>query len=321
VAQLLSGTLAVAREKKDVFVVTTSTYSVAPQGEGRAEFLVALLPDKRTIVEAQRGKVAIIETSSGERYTLAEGLRAEIGASQTGSPGQGKKGETSPAIGQVVASAGATRYGKPLTAGDWVVDEDLVLTGAAGQAVIRLWPTNQVTLDENTSVTFTRPVDRVWLRLQNGTILAENTGESNILIATLRFHIEPTSATPTKIRVGLLTDNSTSIESLAGDVRIEDTQSEQSYLLPAGQKTLVPANASGVPGLQTLPGTSAPTPTPSAPPSHPQPTSAPASGGTSHNTLLIVGIAAAGGIAAAAAGLAGGGGGGGGSQPVSPSAP
>ncbi len=61
VAQLLSGTLAVARENKDVFMVKTSTYSVEPRGEGRAEFLVALLPDKRTIVETQHGKVAITE--------------------------------------------------------------------------------------------------------------------------------------------------------------------------------------------------------------------------------------------------------------------
>ncbi len=46
VAQLLSGTVAVEREVKDTFVVKTSTYKVEPQGEGRAEFLVALLPDK-----------------------------------------------------------------------------------------------------------------------------------------------------------------------------------------------------------------------------------------------------------------------------------
>ena len=41
-AQLLSGTLAVERENKDGFVVKTSTYRFEPQGEGRAEFLVAL---------------------------------------------------------------------------------------------------------------------------------------------------------------------------------------------------------------------------------------------------------------------------------------
>jgi ferric-dicitrate binding protein FerR (iron transport regulator) len=319
VAQLLSGTLAVERENKDVFVVKTSTYRVEPQGEGKAEFLVALLPDQRTIVEAQHGKVAITETSSGESYTLTEGLRAEISASQKESPGQGKKEETSPAIGQVIASAVATRNGKPLAVGDWVVDENFIATGAAGHAVIRLWPTNQVTLNENTSVILTRPVERVWLRLQNGTILAENTGESNLLIATTRFHIEPTSPTPSMIRVGVMTDNSTAIESVAGDVKIEDMQSGQLYLLPAGQRTQVPANASGVPGLQPLAAAPAPTPTPSTPPSQQQPSSAP--GRTSHNTLLIVAIGVGAGIAAAVAGLAGGGHGSGGGQPVSPSAP
>ena len=315
VAQLLSGTLAVKRENKDAFVVKTSTHRVEPKGEGMAEFLVALLPDKRTIVEAQHGKVAITETRSGESYTLAEGLLAQIPAPATGAPGQAEnQGEV---IGKVITSGGATRNGKPLAADGWVYDGDAVETGAGGRVVIQLWPANQITLNENTTASFTRPVDRVWLHLQNGTIVAESSGESTPLIATAKFHIEPTSAGPGKINVQVMADDSTSIESAFGDFRIGEIPTGQSYLLPAGKKVLVPANASGIPGLQPLRGTPAETPTPSAPTSPAHPT--PASGSKSHSTLIIVAIAAGGGIAGAAAALAGGGHGG--SSPVSSSAP
>jgi len=315
VAQLLSGTLAVKRENKDAFVVKTSTHRVEPKGEGMAEFLVALLPDKRTIVEAQHGKVAITETRSGESYTLAEGLLAEIPASPSGFQGQAE--EQGEVIGKVINSAGATRNGNPLPADGWIYNGDAVATGAAGRIVIQLWPANQVTLNENTTASFTRPVDRVWLHLQNGTIVSENSGESTALVATTKFHIEPTSAAPSKIMVEIRADNSTSIESAFGDIRIGEIPSGQSYLLQAGKKVLVPANASGIPGLQPFRATTAPTSAQSPTPTPPHPPSAP--GSNSHTTLIILAIAAGGGIAGAAAALSAGGGGGG--QPVSPSAP
>ena len=314
-AQLLSGTLAVKRENRDACVVKTSTYRVEPKGEGLAEFLVALLPDQRTIVEAQHGKVAITETRSGESYTLTEGLLAEIPAPGAGSPGQAQ--EQGEVIGKVITSEGATRNGQTLPGGGWVYDGDAVATGPAGRAVIQLWPANQVTVNENTTASFTRPVDRVWLHLQNGTIVAESSGESTPLVATTKYHIEPTSAAPAKITVGIMTDNSTSIESAFGDFRIGEIQSGQSYLLPAGKKVLVPANASGIPGLQPIRATPAQTPAPRATASQPHPPSPP--GSNSHTTLIILAIAAGGGIAGAAAALSGGGGGG--SHPVSPSAP
>jgi hypothetical protein len=295
-------------------VVKTSTYRVEPQGEGRAEFLVALLPDKRTIVEAQHGKVTITETRSGESYTLAEGLRAEIPASATGFPGQQE--EPSNIIGIVVASAEATRNGNPLASGGTVFEGDLVSTGATGRTVIQLSPTNQVTLNENTSARFTRIVERVWLRLQKGTVVAENKGKNSVLVATARFYIEPNSTADSRIYVGVMTDNSTYIESVAGDVRIEEIQSEQAYLLRAGQNTLVPANVSGLPGLEPLPASVAPTPAQSTPPSNPQPASVQKP--HSHKTIIILGAAAGAGIVAAVADLAAGGGS---SKPVSPSAP
>ena len=316
VAQLLAGTLAIKRENKYAFVVTASSYRVEPKGEGMAQFLVALLPDKRTIVKAQHGTLAITETHSGESYTLAEGFMAEIPAPAAGFAGQAEQqGE---AIGRVITSAGATRGGKPLPGGGWVNDGDVVATAAVSRVVIQLLPASRVTLNENTSVSFTRPVDRVWLHLQNGTIVAELSGDSTPLLATARFHIEPLSGAPAKINLEVMADNSTSIESASGDFRIGDIQSGQSFLLPSGKKVLVAENASGIPGLQPLGTTPPPTPVP-AQNTPPPPPGSP--GGHSHTTLIILAIAAGGGIAGAAAALSGGGGGSDSGHTVSPIAP
>jgi len=312
VAQLLSGTLAVEREKKDAFIVKTPTYRFAPQGEGRTRFLVALLADKRTIIEAQNGEVAITKAGSVGSYTLAEGLRAEISESAAQNPDQQKEAPGK-VIGQVVSSAGATRNGKPLPDGEWLLDGDMVSTGASGLAVIKLWPTNQATLEVNTTATFTRPVERVWLNLLTGTIVVENTGESNVLVTTAKYHIEPLNAGAGRILVAARTDKSTYIDAIAGDVRIEEVQSQQSYRLGSGEDKLILANASGVPAP-----TQNPTPsTPSEP--EPFPETPSASAGRTHSTLIIVAIAGGGGIAAVAAVLAAGGGHS--SPPVSPSAP
>ena len=315
VAQLISGTLAVEKQNQDAFVVKTSTYSIEPQGDGRAEFVVALLPDKRATVETQHGKVVITEARSGETYTLAEGLVAQIPAPPPQSPAQGEA-QQQKVIGQVVSASAATQNGKPLSIGGWLLDSDSISTGAGGRAVIQLLPTNQVTLDENTSVIFTKPVDRVWLRLQTGTMVIERIGESTVLVATKRFHIESNSPGPSKIFVAVRTDNSTYIEALTGDVRIREIPFDEAYLLPAGHNTLIPENVLGVPGLTPLPETVVQTQPPEEIPPSPAPVRIGA--GPSHKTIIILGVAVGGGIAGIVAALAGGGGG---SQPVSPSAP
>lgn len=310
VAQLLSGTLAVEREKKDAFVVKTPTYRFEPQGEGRTRFLVALLADKRMIVEAQNGKVAITKAGSVGSYTLAEGLRAEITESAAQNPDQPKEGPGK-VIGQVVSSAGATRNGKPLPDGEWLLEGDQVSTGASGIAVIKLWPTNQATLEGNTTANFTRPVERVWLNLLTGTIVVENNGESNVLVTTATCHIEPFNAAAGRILVAARTDKSTYIDAIAGDVRIEEVQSHQTYRLASREDRLIPANASATPGPTSPPNTpSTQEPFPSIPS---------ASAGGTHSTLIIVAIAGGGGIGAAAAALAARGGHS--SQPASPIAP
>ena len=322
VAQLISGTLAVEKQTQDAFVVKTSTYSIEPQGDGRAEFVVALLPDKRATVETQHGKVVITESRSGETYTLAEGLVAQIPAPAPSSPTKGEAPQQK-VIGQVVSATAATQNGKPLSVGTLILDGDDVSTEADGNAVVQLLSTNQVTLSQNTSTRFTKPVDRIWLYLQSGAVTVENKGESIVLIATRRFHVESNSTGPSKIFVEVRTDESTYMEALAGDVRIREVPFDEAYLLPAGQKTLVPKYTLGLPGLRPLASNSIPTPMPEPPPSE-EPTTRPrraaGGGGHSNHTIIIVGIAAGGGIAGIVAALAGGGGGSS-NPPVSPSAP
>ena len=322
VAQLISGTLAVEKQNQDAFVVKTSTYSIAPQGDGRAEFVVALLPDKRATVETQHGKVVITEAGSGETYTLAEGLVAQIPAPQPKSPAQ-EEAPQHKVIGQVVSASAATQNGKPLSIGALILDGDAISTEAGGSAAVQLLSTNQVTLSQNTSTRFAKPVDRVWLYLQSGAVTVENKGESVVLIATRRFHIESNSAGPSKIFVEIRTDESTYMEAMAGDVRIREVPFDQAYLLPAGQKTLVPQYALGLPGLRPLVSNTIPTRIPE-PPRSSEPTTRPrraaGGGGHSNHTIIIVGIAAGGGIAGIVAALAGGGGGSS-NPPVSPSAP
>jgi hypothetical protein len=316
-AELLSGTLAVERQNREAFVVKTSTYSIEPQGGGRSEFVVALLPDKRATVETQHGKVVITEARSGETYTLAEGLVAQIPAPSPPAPSQGVA-QPLKVIGQVVSASGATQNEKPLVIGAMIFDGDAISTGAGGSAVVKLLSSNQITLSENTSTKFAKPVDRIWLHLQAGTVTVENLGENVVLIVTRRFHIEANSPGPSRSIVEVRADDSTYIEAVNGDVRIREVPFQQAFLLPAGQKTLVAENTLGLPGLKPLTVTAIPTPTPRTPPSEQQTAPTPKLG-RSHNGIIILGIAAGGGIAGAIAAFSGGGGSS--SPPVSPSAP
>ena len=210
-------------------------------------------------------QAAITDTGAGKRYTLAEGLRANVSESATQIPREEKEGRGD-AIGQVVSSSEATLNGKPLSAGEWILDGDTVSTDVTGRAVVKLWPSNQATIEGNSSASFTRPVERIWLQLQRGTIDVENTGESNILVTTAKFHIEPSNGAAGRIVLTIRTDDCTYIDARAGDVRIEDVQSQKSRVLASGAHTLIPANT---PIIADLPPLGTPgAPIPSAPSPH-----------------------------------------------------
>ena len=232
-------------------------------------------------------------------------------------------GQQAPAvIGQVVNSSGATQNGVALPSGGTVFDGDVVSTGASGNAVIKLSPTSQVSLDESTSAVFSKVLDQLRLRLQKGTVVVESSDKSLMAVVTPKFEIHPALAGGCKVYVGLMADNSTYIESAQGQIVIVDTKSGKSYVLPSGQNTLVPENASGIPGLQPRQQVEAATsqlPPPTPAPQQPSARQKPAG----HNTGLLIGLgvaaAAGGGVAALAGG--GGGGGGGGGSPASPTVP
>jgi hypothetical protein len=226
-------------------------------------------------------------------------------------------------IGQVVNSSEATQNGVALPSGGTIFDGDVVATGTNGQAVIKLSAASQVSLKENTSAVFSKVLDQTRLRLQKGTVVVENSGKSLVVVVTPKFEIQPSPTGNSKLYVGLMTDTSTYIESDQGQVVILDTKSGKSYELAAGQNTLIPENASGVPGLQprqpaqTATAT-APAPAPNVPASQqPQPT---APQKAASHTGLLIGLGVAAGAAGGVAALAGGGSGSG-SGPASPSVP
>jgi ferric-dicitrate binding protein FerR (iron transport regulator) len=320
VAEILSGNLQVASQANQAFFVQTSQYRIAPQGTGKTEFRVKVAAGQRTTIETQLGTVAITRLGSGESVSLARGLSAEVQPSDNGISDQAAG--RSPEIGTVVSSVATTRDGAAISDGSVIANEDSLTTGATGSAVVQLSPESRVTLGENTLAQFTKTVERVWVRLKSGQVVTDSTGETWPVVSTPRFYVEPASQAHSVIFVQVMTDNSTYIESDAGDVKIEEVQSGKTYVLAAGDRAFVPANSSGIPGLEPqapVRAAAAPprTPPQTQPPSHPQPASGPTS--TSHKTLLVLGIAAAAGTAGTVAALAAGGG----AQPpvASPSVP
>lgn len=87
-AQMLSGTMVAERLGKNVLAVETLKYKIEPADLGKAIYLVALLPDKRTVVATRSGRVLITEIRSGQSYLLSEGKYAAIPASSSGVPGR-----------------------------------------------------------------------------------------------------------------------------------------------------------------------------------------------------------------------------------------
>jgi hypothetical protein len=92
-AQLSSGTIVTTRFDKDGLIVETPKYRVEPAEQGKAVYVVAVLPDAGTVVTARSGGVSITEISSGRRYVLPEGKYASIAAASAGVPQSGKEAD------------------------------------------------------------------------------------------------------------------------------------------------------------------------------------------------------------------------------------
>ena len=222
--------------------------------------------------------------------------------------GQGRQ-----VIGQLTAAKEASQNGITVPGEGTILEGDLITTGAGGQAVAKLSPTNLVTINENTSARFTRVSGRNKVRLEKGTLVAESSAEGSAVIGTPKFDVEPAAAGKAKLYVGLLADNSTYVEALEGDALIKELKSGDSYLLPSGQNTLVPEGVTGIPGLQARKEPPIVAEKKTAPPA--KPSVRPKQ--SSHTGAIVAGVAIAAGAGAAVAAASGKGG----SQPASPSAP
>ncbi len=89
-AHLSYGTLLTATEAHNLIVVEAQSFRIEPAERKATTFLVAVLPNNKTVVEARRGGVSILEVGSGKKFLLAEGLFAVIPAG-SGIPGQEKE--------------------------------------------------------------------------------------------------------------------------------------------------------------------------------------------------------------------------------------
>ena len=98
VAEVSLGTLVAERRESAGLVVETPEYKVEPADHGKALYLVAMLPDKSTVVAARYGQVSITEVSSGENYLLAEGEYAQIPPLSAGAPQ--RRGQQGPQAAQ-----------------------------------------------------------------------------------------------------------------------------------------------------------------------------------------------------------------------------
>ncbi len=89
-AYLSHGSLVTATEADKPIVVEALSYRIGPAERKPVTFLVAVLPDMRTIVEARRGSISILEVGSEKKFLLTEGLYAVIPPGSV-DPGQEKE--------------------------------------------------------------------------------------------------------------------------------------------------------------------------------------------------------------------------------------
>lgn len=84
--RLSSGAVRAKSLGKDSLIVETPAYRIEPVEHGKAVYLVAMLPDKTTVVAARHGKVSITEVTSGQNYVVDEGHFAKVSSSPSGVP-------------------------------------------------------------------------------------------------------------------------------------------------------------------------------------------------------------------------------------------
>ena len=86
-AKLSSGTMAAKSSGNETLVVETPRFKIEP-AQGKAVYIVAMLPGNTTIVSARLGNLAVTETNSGKKHLVPAGHYAKISNAPAGVPGQ-----------------------------------------------------------------------------------------------------------------------------------------------------------------------------------------------------------------------------------------
>lgn len=87
-AQIASGAIVTTTSGKQVLIIETPNHRIIPVNQGKSTYIVAVLPDKSTLVAARHGQIAITEVASGQSHILAENQYAQIPALASGAPPQ-----------------------------------------------------------------------------------------------------------------------------------------------------------------------------------------------------------------------------------------
>lgn len=102
IVEMSAGATMTRETGHDAVVVETPGFRVEPAEQGRAVYIVAMLPDK-TDVAARAGKLVITDVESGRRTWVSEGEVAEISAAppepqeqESGKPAPGKTAGPAP---------------------------------------------------------------------------------------------------------------------------------------------------------------------------------------------------------------------------------
>lgn len=213
-------------------------------------------------------------------------------------------------IGQIVSSAGASVGGVPVPGQGTVLAGDTLSTVKGGSALVKISASTQLSLAEDTSVSFSSVAGHPVAKIASGVIVADAQGADALTIEAPRCRISAAQPAATTFLISVRPDGATLVTARHGLASITETGASQAKTLAEGDTTECAAPPS--PGQEK----EAPKPAPGEPAGQAPPKPPEVHHGS--GTLILVGVAAAAGIGAAVAAAGGGGGGGG---PVSPSQP
>lgn len=76
--EMASGVVAARSVVKDPVIIEAPGYRIEAADKGKAVFIVAMLPDKTTLVSSTEGRVSVTQLSSGRHYVVEQGLYAKL---------------------------------------------------------------------------------------------------------------------------------------------------------------------------------------------------------------------------------------------------